>query len=64
MQETRLLTPQQVADQLSVSVGTLAVWRATRRYDLPYTKIGRLVRYRLDDVEAFIAARLHSIPAW
>ena len=28
------LTPKQAAQLLKVSVGTLAVWRSTKRYDL------------------------------
>lgn len=55
---TRLLTPCQVAEHLGVSVETLNVWRATKRYDLPYVKAGRLVRYRSEDLEAFISSRL------
>jgi predicted DNA-binding transcriptional regulator AlpA len=42
---------------VQVNVCTLAVWRCTKRYNLPWTKIGRSVRYRLEDVEAFIASR-------
>lgn len=52
-----LLTPRQVAEILGVTVETLNVWRATKRYNLPYTKIGHLVRYRSQDVEAFIQER-------
>ncbi|MDP7142707.1 MAG: helix-turn-helix domain-containing protein [Alphaproteobacteria bacterium] len=47
-----LLTTQQVSKILGVSVGTLAVWRTTKRYNLPYVKSGRLVRYREEDVQA------------
>lgn len=54
---TPLLTPIQVAEILGISVETLNVWRATKRYKLAYTKIGHLVRYKRDDVEAFIQAR-------
>lgn len=54
----RLLTPDQVAEHLGVSVETLNVWRATKRYDLPYVKAGRLVRYRAEDLEAFVNSRL------
>lgn len=57
---TKLLTPQQVAEQLGVTTHTLAVWRCTKRYPLPYVKSGRLVRYRPADVVAFIESRLHS----
>lgn len=51
-----LLTPEEVAQILGVSAETLNVWRATKRYPLPYVKAGRLVRYHLKDVEAFIQA--------
>lgn len=55
---SKLLTPRQVAEQLGVTVHTLAVWRCTKRYPLPYVKSGRLVRYRPADVDAFITSRL------
>lgn len=48
------LVPEQVAEELQVTVGTLAVWRATKRYPLPWIKIGRRVFYRRRDVETFI----------
>lgn len=55
-----LLTKEDVSEILGVSTGTLAVWRTTKRYNLPYVKSGRLVRYREEDVEAFITSRLHG----
>jgi hypothetical protein len=51
-----LLDSIQVSKILGISVGTLAVWRATKRYALAYIKVGRAVRYKKSDVEAFIAA--------
>lgn len=45
------------AEILSVEPATLAVWRSTRRYNLPYVKVGRAVRYRHSDIMAFIASR-------
>ena len=56
----KLLTKEDVSQILGVSVGTLAVWRATKRYNLPYVKSGRLVRYREEDVQAFIDSRLQG----
>lgn len=56
----RLLTKDDVSRILGVTVGTLAVWRATKRYNLPYVKSGRLIRYREQDVQAFITSRLHG----
>ncbi len=49
-----LLTPQQVAKVLGVTPQTLAVWRCEKRYNLPYIKAGRLIRYRQSDLEDFI----------
>lgn len=49
-----LLTEQQAADRLGVSAGTLRVWRCTRRYPLPWIKIGKAVRYDPAEVEKFI----------
>lgn len=56
----KLLTPHQVARILGVGVETLNVWRATKRYNLPYVKTGRLVRYRASDLDAFIKSRVHG----
>ena len=39
---------------------TLAVWRSTGRYNLPFVKIGRLVKYREADLVAFIDRRTFS----
>lgn len=55
---TILLSPPQVSDMLGITIETLAIWRCTKRYPLPYVKSGRLVRYRKEDVEAFILNRL------
>ena len=51
------LTPNQVAQILGVTTGTLAVWRCTKRYQLPFVKIGRKIFYRSEDVNAFIKSR-------
>ena len=55
-----LLTPSQVAKSLGVTTHTLSVWRCEKRYNLPYVKSGRLVRYHKEDVEAFIKSRTHQ----
>ena len=55
-----LLNAEQVSEILGISVGTLAVWRTTKRYNLPYVKVGRYIRYRMEDVQAFIESRLQK----
>ena len=51
------LTPAEVANILGITVGTLAVWRCTKRYCLPFVKVGRKIFYRNEDVKAFVDAR-------
>ena len=53
---TALLTPDEVASRLGIKVQTLAAWRCTKRYPLSFVKVGRTVRYREPDVEAFLAS--------
>lgn len=55
--DDRLLTPEEAAQRLRVSAGTLMVWRSTKKYPLPFVKIGSRVFYRASAVEAFITSR-------
>jgi hypothetical protein len=36
-----------------ISIGTLQHWRSDNSSDLLYCKLGRLVRYRIEDIEDF-----------
>lgn len=49
-----LLNREQAAEFLACKPSTLALWKTTKRYPLPYVKIGKNVRYRLSDLKAFI----------
>lgn len=52
--ETMLLTREQAARYLGMKPQTLAVW-VTRQVDgPPYAKLGRSVRYRKCDLDAWI----------
>ncbi len=55
-----LLSPQEVAKHLGTNVGTLSVWRSTKRYELKYVKVGRLVKYRPADVQEFLRNRTEA----
>ncbi len=48
------------ADVLGVKSATLALWRSTGRYNLPYIKVGRLIKYRISDIADFMARRTTS----
>lgn len=56
MAHQELLTPEDTAKFLGLRPHTLATWRCTGRYDLPFIKMGRAIRYRRADVEAWLAA--------
>ena len=56
--DTILLTRREAAAYLGVAEQTLAVWKCTGRRSLPFVKIGRLVRYRKADLDAFILQHL------
>jgi hypothetical protein len=50
-----LLTEEDVAQQLHVSVASVRRWRLEKRGPL-FIKVGCLVRYRPEDVESWLAA--------
>ena len=56
MQTPELLTRQQAAEVLKLKPQTLAAWACQNGpdRDLPVIKIGRLARYRREDIERFI----------
>ena len=60
--ETELISADEAAKFLGVSAGTLAVWRSTKRYFLPFVKVGHLVRYRPNDLSEFISRRVFNQP--
>ena len=51
------VTPAFAAEYLGVNVRTLSNWRSTKRYHLPYIKIGQVIRYRMVDLDDFLAKR-------
>ena len=52
-----LLTAIEAAEFIGVQVQTLAVWRTTGRYSLPFVRVGRLIKYRRSDLEKWLADR-------
>ena len=51
-----LLSRTEAANYLGTKAQTLAVWASTKRYNLAYVKVGRSVKYRPEDLDAFIVA--------
>ena len=52
-----LLDERAAARALDLKTGTLATWRSSGRYQLPFVKIGKSVRYRAADLQTFLESR-------
>lgn len=55
-----LLDKKQAANYLNIKEKTLDVWNCTKRYNLKYIKVGRLIRYRQEDLDQFLTERTIS----
>jgi|WetSurMetagenome_2_1015567.scaffolds.fasta_scaffold784110_1 excisionase family DNA binding protein len=56
------LSEVEVSALLGVPQRTEQTWRLQRRV-LPFVRVGRLIRYRLADIEAYLASRTVSVDA-
>ena len=52
-----LLSNEGAAEYLGVTPRTLEVWRCTKRHQIPYIKVGRLVKYRQTALDTWLAAQ-------
>ena len=52
------LSPGEAAQHLGVPVRRLESWRSTKRYGLPYIKLGGEVRYRKTDLDRWLESRV------
>jgi len=56
MEIDKLLTHKEAAEKLGIVPATLSVWRS-RDKGPAYFKIGAAVRYRADDIDAWVETR-------
>ena len=61
LRRQELLTRRQAAEYLNLKPQTLAVWASTGRHQLPLVKIGRVVRYRRQDLDRFLEQRARNV---
>jgi excisionase family DNA binding protein len=59
MSTDKLVTRQEAAELLQLKPQTLAAWGMQAQH-LPFVRVGKAIRYRLSDVEAFIER--HTVP--
>lgn len=55
-----LLTPPEAAAYIGVTENTLSVWRCVGRYNIPFIKVGRLVKYRKSALDTFLVSRTYG----
>jgi len=57
-----MLTDDEAACLLGVQPSTLARWRMRGWPNVPYVRMGRIIRYRRGDVDAWIAKQTRNAP--
>lgn len=54
--DDRMMTRREAAAYLGLRPATLEAWASRGSVNLPFSKLGRLVRYRKRDLDRFIEA--------
>ena len=62
LDRNHLLTRKEAAKYLGVKEITLALWKSTKRYNLPVVMMGRLAKYRYGDLLEFVEKRTVNKP--
>lgn len=50
----------QAAEYIGVEPSTLNTWRCTKRFAIPFVKVGSKVRYLKSDLDDFLASRYQT----
>lgn len=58
--EKEWFNPNEVHKQYGFSVSTLAKWRMDNKY-LPFSKIGKYIKYKRADIEAFLNSNIIEV---
>lgn len=57
MSDRKLLNVEEAAAYLAIKPGTLRIWKCTNRYQIPYVRVGRLIKYHQADLDNFLSKR-------
>ena len=52
--------PIRVEERYKISKSTLAKWRM-KKINLPFSKVGKYIKYRKTDIEAFLTANIVNV---
>lgn len=56
------LNPSEVHIEFGISISTLAKWRMQNKF-LPFSKIGKYIKYKRADIEAFLNSNVIDVVA-
>ncbi len=51
------LNTKEASRYLHIKISTLAVWRTNKTYNIPYTKCGGKILYKITDLDNWLASR-------
>lgn len=51
------LNTKDASRYLHIKISTLAVWRTNKTYNIPYTKCGGKILYKITDLDNWLASR-------
>lgn len=51
------LNTKEASRYLHIKTSTLAVWRTNKTYNIPYTKCGGKILYKITDLDNWLASR-------
>jgi len=55
------MAAEKAAEYLDVTTRTLANWRCRGYPSIPYIKLGRSIKYRENDLDAYLAKHSHNV---
>jgi excisionase family DNA binding protein len=55
--QLEMLSRAAAAQYLGIQPQTLASWAVTGRYSIPFFRVGKSVRYRVSDLDKWLASR-------
>lgn len=59
--DNKLLTREEAAEFLGVKKNTLAEWACNKRHPLKYVKVGRLAKYKYQDLLDYVDNQTQTI---
>ena len=51
------LNTKEASRYLHIKISTLAVWRTNKKYNIPYTKCGGKILYKITDLDNWLTSR-------